>query len=158
MTGPQGPQGETGPQGPAGDGTQGETGPTGPQGPIGDTGPQGPPGFGFTGPPGPTGVTGPAGPTGATGPQGPAGSGVSGYFQNSASYICNPLTKCTATIPCPGGRKVLSGGVDITNVAAPSNSHIESYPVDSTHWVIELINRESTDYNVTVWAVCAFTN
>ena len=106
-TGPQGPQGPAGPQGP-----QGLTGPQGPQGLTGTPGAQG-----VTGPQGaqgPIGPPGPLGPTGLTGATGPAGTpGLSGVNQVLyTTTVSSGFSGQYATVYCPAGQTVISGGCD----------------------------------------------
>ncbi len=142
-----------------GDGQPGEPGPTGPQGetgPTGATGPQGP--IGEIGPVGATGPQGPQGEAGAVGPTGPQGAtgaaGVSGY----------EIVQTTITIGagqfggwiqlCPGGKRVLSGGVRPSSTTVPTLI-IASYPQHPTVWNVQLQNQHTAAQAYTFFAVCA---
>ena len=112
----------------------------GPQGPQGDTGAQGP--------------TGPAGPPG---PQG--GAGLSGYERVSGSFHCSPLFTCGLRVTCPGGKKVLGGGVTTGGFNVFSPDVLASYPRQDSLWTIMVKNHEPfVGIDITAWAVCAFTD
>ena len=85
----------------------------GPQGLPGDTGPQGLKGDqGAQGSQGPKGDSGPAGPAGPAGAQGPQGS----ITHPNYVWVDSDLTEipwygqATATVTCPAGKAVVSGG------------------------------------------------
>lgn len=91
---------------------------------------QGPPGAaGAVGAAGPAGATGAAGPAGATGPTGPTGApgALSGYQVLSVAITGSAATSSSGLdIQCPGGKKVVGGGV-VNNF--PGTLEIfESYP------------------------------
>lgn len=166
-TGPQGPQGEVGPQGPQGEtgaqGPQGETGPQGLQGeagPKGDTGapgPQGPAGpAGPAGPTGQTGATGPQGPQGATGPQGPPGLSSHVVHRETHVFGVDIINYQPRDVHCPGGRRLLSGGlVNNTPDAAGSSYYLVPFSTFIRAW---FFNADLYNKNVEISVVCAFTN
>jgi hypothetical protein len=152
VRGPAGPQGPVGPRGAAG--------PPGPMGPVGATG--------ATGATGPQGERGAPGPQGATGPAGPAGPpGVSGYVRvfgtlNDAGLTpTNENSPKTATVDCPKGTAVLSGGYSINGVTVGNVAEIaviESSARSDTSWTV--VAAEDNDVDVGSWslkasAVCA---
>ena len=90
--------------GPAG--AQGPQGPAGAQGPVGLTGPQGPPG-----PAGAQGTQGLTGPQGIPGPGGTPGlSGVNEVLFTTT--VADAFSGQYATVYCPAGQTVISGGCD----------------------------------------------
>jgi hypothetical protein len=91
------------------EGPQGVPGPTGPAGAKGDTGPAGP--QGLSGPQGPQGPTGPAG---DDGPPGPAGPGLKNPHIVSYETDADNTNYKTASIACPTGERVISGGAAVT--------------------------------------------
>jgi hypothetical protein len=98
------------------DAPQGPPGPAGPKGPKGDTGgpgTQGPPGL-----PGTSGPQGPAGPPGDTGAPGPAGPGFGKTHIVSFESDTNKENYKAASVACPTGERVVSGGISVT----PENS------------------------------------
>jgi hypothetical protein len=158
--GPVGPAGPAGPQGPEGPmGPQGFPGPAGPAGPVGPAGPAGPVGpQGPAGPVGPQGPQGPAGPAGPAGPQGPAGaSGVSGYeIVTVGPFTIPPGGGISASVSCPAGKKLLSGGVDSSNSGFTTMGR--SYPVNDTTWNIGIRNDGAGAVASNVYAICASMN
>ncbi len=152
--GPQGPKGDTGDQGPKGD--TGAQGPKGDKGDKGDTGAQGP--KGDKGDKGDTGAQGPKGDkgdTGATGSQGPPG--LSGYTRVSRTIGCPFLRSCTFNVICPGGRKVLGGGPDVSGFVLEPLV-MKSYPSSDSDWTVRVINFDIFTITMTAWATCAFTS
>jgi hypothetical protein len=137
LTGQRGPEG---PQGP-----QGQRGPQGPAGPIGETGPQGP--------------AGPEGPAGAQGQPGPPG--VTGYV-----VVSTPVADATTInggkngrvgVVCPGGRKVLGGGVAHYLDENADARIVESTPADSgTGWTALVYNAGGSPFEAYAWATCAY--
>ncbi len=94
------------------------------------------------------------GPEGLEGPTGPVG--ISGYERVSASNTTGAGGVRVVTANCPGGKKVLGGGVNVTgyNFFPPYIS--QSYPLDADSWLVEVKNNELlVGITVTAWAVCA---
>jgi hypothetical protein len=99
--------------------TGGPPGPNGPPGPAGAKGPSGGPGRqGDPGSSGPQGPSGPAGPPGPNGPTGPPGPGMRLPHIVSFETDTNGDNYKSASIACPTGERVISGGVALT----PENS------------------------------------
>lgn len=150
--GPAGPPGPPGPRGASGPpGLQGDTGPAGPAGPAG---PQGPPGA--AGAPGAPGATGPSGPQG---PQGPAG--LSGYTRVNFSVSVPGSFLGQVDAPCPGGRRVLGGGLQIDDPSVTVNQQLnvhirQSFPINDSTWRMLVSNVNLVPVVVRVHAVCAF--
>ena len=129
--GERGPQGEQGPQGP-----QGEPGPQGPAGPQGIQGEQGP-----AGQPGPQGQIGPQG---ATGPRGdPADlSGLPNYMAANCSSISVTATHNSASVTCPSGQWLLTGG---GRCQGPTLNFITtSEPIGSSSWTVRCLLGRAT--------------
>jgi hypothetical protein len=162
-TGPAGPPGPAGPIGPTGEtgptgatGAAGAAGATGAAGPTGPGGPQGP-----TGPAGEAGATGPRGATGATGPAGPPAAGtLSGYarVQGPVSAYSTASSK-TATVDCPAGGVVLSGGYKVT----VSDNHFadvtptRTFALDDDTWTVTATEESvfRPKWSLLATAVCA---
>jgi hypothetical protein len=93
---------------------EGPQGPIGPKGDTGATGPKGDPGpTGASGAQGPQGPSGPAGDTGPAGPAGPAGAGFKNPHIVSFETGTDGTDQKSASIACPSGERVISGGADI---------------------------------------------
>jgi hypothetical protein len=166
--GPTGPTGAAGPVGPSG--ATGATGAIGPIGPTGATGAMGPTGatgpVGATGPMGATGATGSTGPMGPVGPQGPTGptgptgaDGVSGWVRLSATQTMNASALTARQVSCPPGKKVLSGGAQLTtslsgNDRIKLNIH-ETYPDTDSTWTFVISNTSTQAADYTLWIICA---
>jgi hypothetical protein len=134
-------------------GPQGEQGPPGAQGPQGQSGPQGPAG--------PAGPQGPIGPKGATGLQGPPG--LSGYTRVSGTVTLTASGTVIKTMTCPGGRKVLSGGLDVNFSNLPVSTMLNvrmarSFPATDNAWTVQVHNSNATALQGMAWATCAFSN
>jgi Collagen triple helix repeat (20 copies) len=118
----------------------GVQGPQGPQGPQGAQGPQGPQGA-----------------QGAQGPQGAAGTpGISGYEVVTGQATSDGVNTTAATVSCPGGKKVLSGGWTASTV--PAGLYFDA-PTNGPGWAAAiggggLPNGATLD----VYAVCALTS
>jgi hypothetical protein len=113
-----------------------------------ETGPQGP--AGPEGPAGPAGPEGPAGPVGPAGPPGPVG--ISGY-----EIVTNVIQISAATVNqydavCPTGKRVLGGGVQVTDSAA---TIFGTEPNGQTGWRGEVYNPTPRNATMTVYAICA---
>jgi hypothetical protein len=128
------------------DGVEGIEGPRGPAGATGDPGRRGP-----------AGPKGDAGPQGSAGPKGdPGPSGLSGYqvLISPGQSVSPGNGTDLAAVNCPGGKKVLGGGVSSTNfsvariaLSAPLN--------DGLGWVGAAYNDGSNPITAYVWAICA---
>jgi Collagen triple helix repeat (20 copies) len=94
-------------------GPPGPQGPAGPKGDTGDAGTQGPQGL-----PGAQGPQGPAGPAGNPGPPGPPGPGFGSTHIVSFETDTDNTNYKAASIACPTGQRVVSGGIAVT----PENS------------------------------------
>jgi|RhiMetdeSRZDD1v2_1073273.scaffolds.fasta_scaffold282197_2 Collagen triple helix repeat (20 copies) len=94
----EGPQGPAGPKGDKG--AKGDPGPAGPQGPGGAQGPQGP-----------AGDNGLQGPKGDAGPPGP---GLRDPHIISSVSDTNGTDLKGASVSCPSGERVVTGGAEIT--------------------------------------------
>ena len=109
------------------------------------------------GPPGRRGVTGPQGPQGATGPQGPAGAPAefdvtyTGFPEGAFSV--GPDTSAPATIDCPPGLHVVSGGLRSSTghgVLSVGSSNV----FDSNTWFVEVENHSASPQAFSISAVC----
>jgi hypothetical protein len=136
----------------------------GPQGPRGDQGPQGIPGVkGDKGDKGDTGLTGPKGDKGDKGDPGAAGApGLSGFMQTSDDFNVPASNLAIVNPSCPGGRKVLSGGVDMVGVT-DANVIIKvtinsSAPSSSTAWLFRVTNLSASTVTLRFRLTCAFAN
>jgi len=124
---------------------QGAQGPQGPAGPPGPVGPAGTPGA--AGPPGPQGPEGPQGPAG------PPGPGLSQYEIVSASVSVPGNDHMGTTAECPGGKKLVGGGVIS---GAPGSLFLtESGPLSDHEWEVFAVNTDSNPHLITVKAICA---
>ena len=138
-------------------------GPTGPLGSIGQTG-----AAGQRGPVGPVGARGPTGPRGPAGAPGSKGAtGVRGaapipqhYFVfTHPGFIHIPANaEQTATLACPEGTRVISGGPtdDFVIAGAPVRPHtlMASVPnAAGTGWVVT-IKAGATAYDLEIGATC----
>ena len=131
--GPRGPKGDRGAQGPKGD--------PGIQGPKGDQGIQGVQGI--------QGYPGAKGPKGDTGAPGISGlETVYGMWTNIAVG-----TPTAASVTCPAGKKVVSGGPDTNGL--PHLLLIYSLPGSDTSWSVVARNVGS-DGTLRAWAICAY--
>ena len=163
--GQQGAKGDTGPQGPVGpqglagsQGPQGQPGATGPQGSKGDPGPEGP--RGATGPqgiPGPQGIQGVPGTRGETGLRGPAG--FTGYEIVGNEMTLGQNVGGTATVTCPAGKVVLSGGGYVNRavyqVNMLSSGPLADFELSFYGWSATYLNTSDRSVKVTVYAICA---
>jgi hypothetical protein len=104
-------------------GPNGPAGPAGAKGPSGDPGRQGDPGQG--GPQGPSGPAGPPGPNGRTGPPGP---GMRVPHIVSFESDTNANNYKSASIACPTGERVISGGVAVTPESTGRVKMVRSVP------------------------------
>ena len=157
-----GPQGDQGVQGKLGD-----TGAQGVQGKLGDTGAQGVQGkLGDTGAQGAQGKIGPAGPPGAPGG---SGSGITGYQIVVSGWHCKsgfapgpcntiqgPVGLLPQTVFCPAGKRVLSGGFEVTRLNFSNDEFMrESYPIaGGTAWFVNMTPGNNT-YKIRAYALCA---
>jgi hypothetical protein len=173
VRGAAGPKGDTGPQGPVG--PKGDTGPAWPAGTQGATGPAGAKGeTGPAGPAGPQGETGPQGDTGPAGPQGPAGpagaNGIAGVETVTGRTEFNSTTPKTLQVPCPAGKKLISGGarLELGPGAAGQVAITDSAPyevltngvnvVSDDTWFGRADSLTSTgNWRLIVYATCAVT-
>lgn len=120
---------------------------------------------GTTGPTGKKGLIGPTGATGATGPAGNGAAGMSGHeFTQSACTSVLSGSQKTTTAQCPGGKKLLGGGVVLyTNLcAAVLNNHmpltnlaIHSGPTTDSSMVSVLKNNTGAEVVYRVNILCA---
>ncbi len=160
-TGAAGPVGATGAIGPAGatglTGAAGPTGATGVAGPVGATGATGPAGLtGATGPIGPQGLVGATGPTGATG-----AAGVSGWQRLTATQTLPAGTFILRQLACPTGKKVLSGGYQLSlssNLSGNDRIKIiahESYPDTDSTWTFGISNTSAVSADYILHIICA---
>jgi len=127
----------------------GQRGPAGPQGEKGEQGPVGP-----AGATGPKGATAPAGPQGPAGPPGP--SGISGWEQrvSSQGVYVTPDNGGYAKVSCPGGKRVLGGGVGRSGGFWTYVT--ESAPInDGTGWAVSVWNDSPVTATIYAWAICA---
>ncbi len=112
---------------------------------------------GPTGPRGPRGVTGPQGPQGATGPQGPAGApaefDVTYTGFPPGAFSVGPDTSAAATIDCPAGLHVVSGGLR-SSTGHGALSVGSSNAFDSNTWIVEVENHSASPQAFSVSAVC----
>ncbi len=138
--------GEAGPQGPAGrKGDKGEKGDTGPQG--------------IQGPKGETGATGPQGIQGETGP-----AGATRYLRVSGTVSATDATAPkTATVTCPEGRSVLSGGwnINMGSGGDPAEINIiQSQATSNATWTIvaDEDNTPGASWSIQATAVCALVS
>jgi hypothetical protein len=99
------------------------------------------------------------GPAGATGPQGPQGiPGLSNYQRVSRVASIPASFYTIQSVTCPGGTRVLGGGVQPPSLAANDSVKIDmlgSYPSSDTTWTIHLTNELAVGIDLTIWAVCA---
>jgi hypothetical protein len=109
-------------------GPQGPPGPQGSQGTTGGPGTQGPPGVA-----GPTGPQGPAGPPGDTGGPGPAGPGFGRTHIVSFETDTDSNNFKAASVACPTGERVISGGIALTPENSGRIGKVESTPYVSSN-------------------------
>lgn len=100
---------------------------------------------------------GPAGPTGPAGPAGPAGPpGLSGVERVESTSATNSTPSRTATITCPGGKRLVGGGARL-NPILPQVALQQSFPDNDNVYraaAREIVGTGST-WSLTVFAVCA---
>ena len=98
-----------------------------------------------------------AAPSGPSGPPGPAGSNVMGGYQIlSLVSGTGPVTSVSDTSPtCPGGKKVLGGGVDHSQ---PLLATVSSRPISDVAWSMTLRSVDGQPHSTvyTVYAICGF--
>jgi hypothetical protein len=106
----------------------------------------------------PSGAAGPAGAPGPQGPQGPAGPiGVSAIEAVAGSTEIAADTVGGATMPCPGGQRVVSGGYQY--VADDGEVYAEYAEADRASYTVLVDNLDATEpAELTVIAYCARTN
>lgn len=123
--------------------------PTGSQGPRGDKGEKGEPGAR-----GPAGQTGPAGSTGPRGPGGPPGT--SGWEFRTLGQVLAEDTIYTWSVPCPGGKKALGGGVAVEGQRIPRTTTVRQSAPDglATGWLVTLQN-DGAKLRAYAWVICA---
>ena len=138
----------------------------GPTGPLGSTGPTGAPGQrGPVGPGGARGPTGPRGPAGAAGPKGAIGDRGPAPIPQHYVVFTHPgfihipaNAEQTATLACPDGTRVISGGPadGFVIAGAPVRPHtvMASVPnATGTGWVVT-IKAGATAYDLEIKATC----
>ena len=102
----------------------------------------------------------PAGPAGPTGPAGLAGPpGLSGVERVESTSATNSTPSRTATITCPGGKRLVGGGARL-NPILPQVALQQSFPDNDN--VYRASAREivatGSNWSLTVFAVCATTS
>jgi hypothetical protein len=133
--------------------------PAGPRGPKGDPGARGPKGDpGIQGPKGDQGIQGVQGIQGYPGAKGPKGdtgaSGISGLETVYGAWVNIPIgTPTAASVTCPAGKKLVSGGPD-TN-GQPHLLLIYSIPGTDTSWSVVARNVGFAG-TLRAWAICAY--
>jgi hypothetical protein len=167
-TGPAGPAGPPGPAGPAGPaGAIGPSGPAGASALVGEIASGGACGLGRAGASitdgagntvvvcdGEKGATGEVGPPGADGLAGP--DGLDGYVHlQSNATIVGPGMSRSVDVFCSPGKRVLSGGFEVSN-GIPDSRVVSSRPASSSAWMV-VVRNEGVSTNVVfrVWAICA---
>ncbi len=118
---------------------------------TGEPGPTGPPGA-----PGPQGEPGPAGPPGPPGPAG-AMTGVEVVSDDfTVPHSTDEVTTYVATVDCPTGKAVISGGYEIeqagVNEFRGSRPFVDS---DSQGWGVLVGLDDDVDVEGVVYATCA---
>jgi len=110
------------------------------------------------------GPIGPIGPQGAIGPQGPAGVAglevIKATVTSTAAMAFQSELKAKAL--CPTGKRVVSGGYNLTGALPRSLTVLTSYPdtgdaIVTDGWIVEFRNNTSTNLgvvNVAVFATC----
>jgi hypothetical protein len=99
------------------------------------------------------GATGSAGAAGAVGATGPPG--ISGYVVVTTTTPLANGAFAGLSAPCPAGKKVLGGGLEIGNFV----KILGSLPLpDGTGWRIDARNDSGVDINMQAFAVCAFVS
>src|SRR3954451_25114593 len=92
---------------------------------------------------GPRGLTGAQGPPGATGPPGPsAGSNLTDNF-GPGPIAAGAVDG--ATLPCPDGQKIVSGGFEYTAPDGKGRIVVSEATETLYGWVVVLDNSESTE-------------
>lgn len=150
-------------------GPNGPAGPAGAKGPSGDRGRQGDPGQS-----GPQGFPGPAGAPGANGSAGPPGPSVRAPHIVSFESDANANNYKSASIACPTGERVISGGVAVTPESTGRVKMVRSVPYvsgdDNQGWsgaaaevraqaetepdVTPVDEPDSYEWSLTVYASC----
>ena len=100
------------------------------------------------------GATGEVGPPGADGPAGPGG--LDGYVQlQSNATIVGPGLSRSVDVFCSPGKRVLSGGFELSNGMSDALV-VSSRPASSSAWRV-VVRNEGLSVNVvfTAWAICA---
>jgi len=83
--------------------------------------------------------------------------GLSGYTRVSITVGCGPITGCTFNVICPGDRKVLGGGPNVTGFILEPFI-MKSYPSGPRDWTVRVANTGFfTSISITAWATCAYT-
>jgi hypothetical protein len=114
---------------------------------------------GLAGPQGPKGEKGDKGNTGPAGPQGPGGpSGLSGwgYYVSGLNISAKKVESWAAL--CPGGQKVLGGGVARGDTSETATRILDSAPLvdpGATGWFVTVSNDGNTTITDYAWALCA---
>jgi hypothetical protein len=106
---------------------------------------------------GPKGVQGQQGQPGAQGVPGPIGPkgdpGLSGYQLVSSTVAANTFDK-TDNVVCPGGTKVIGGGM--SSDGAYSGVVVQSFPNTDHSWFGRAHSlTPGLSFGVTVYAICA---
>lgn len=88
----------------------------------------------------------------------PSSSGVTGYSRTTDTLSLPNTGIPSKTVTCPGGKKVTGGGYYMPNTgggAVPDDVWApRSYPDTDSSWTVDLKNRTSATFTVTVYAVC----
>ncbi len=131
------------------------------------------------------GAVGPRGPKGDKGDDGPQGiqgieglPGLSGHELIAVQQTLPRSSTFSISGTCPSGKKILSGGLALSSSLTPADFRrnssknsskksskkssksiqiVESYPSGPETWTITGINQSSSEIQVTVRGVCAFT-
>jgi hypothetical protein len=97
-------------------------------------------------------------PHGPVGPQGPPGSpGVSGREQVATETPLSSFSPKNISVPCPSGKRVLGGGVEISGAGRARVTVVENKPSGDAAWEGEAFEAVATGatWKLVVHAICA---
>jgi hypothetical protein len=105
---------------------------------------------------------GPQGPPGMQGPPGVQGPpGLSGYERSSIVLQVASHHTLPFALNCRGGRRVLSGGVDVAGAPPDIRKNVyihSSFPQNDSVWTFFVSNANNMTVQVRLFVTCAFTN
>jgi hypothetical protein len=102
------------------------------------------------------GPAGPEGPPGVSGPEGPPG--ISGWERLSATTGSNGTENKSLSLPCPAGKRLLSGGfkLGVSEQDANNIAVYENFAQSDTTWTVKGREIEpADDWALEVHIICA---